>query len=71
MARSQPRRQPEKPGGAMRHQGHLAVLAIFLLLAACFAACEGSDSPRATPKLGDVGTSEVQFASVSAGVFHT
>ena len=67
MARSQPRRQPEKPGGAMRHQGHLAVLAIFLPLAAC----EGSDSPRATPKLGDVGMSEAQFASVSAGVFHT
>ena len=84
MARSQPRRQPEKPGGEMRHHGHLAVLAFFLLLAAQPTAqpettgeAQGHHRPAAerpsspTPRLGGGGTAKVEFGSVSAGVRHT
>ena len=53
---------PEEPSGAIRHLGSSALLAAILILAFAFAACGGDD--------GD-GTSEVQFASVSAGSFHT
>ena len=53
---------PEEPSGVIRHLGSSASLAAILVLAVAFAACGGDD--------GD-GTSEVQFASVSAGGFHT
>ncbi len=53
---------PEEPSGVIRHLGSSALLAAILVLAVAFAACGGDD--------GD-GTSEVQFASVSAGGFHT
>ena len=52
----------EEPSGAIRHLRSSAWLASILILAFAFAACGGDD--------GD-GTSEVQFASVSAGYFHT